>query len=170
MMYTTVASIMRAVRGGISNDGEPGNNEQSRYYIHFYIRCVCLQTTRNVWMMMMIDASNNFILCNSSELFWVSQLIGTDIIIIFCQFKYIVIVFVHYCFHILHASDCCWYITGDMGFDGSTGMMQDGHLDDSLYKSADSVSCFLLDGTESAAAAANGEHEAMNELTCLKFL
>jgi len=33
-----------------------------------------------------------------------------------------------------------------MGFDGSSGMIQDANLDDSLYKNTDSASCFLMDG------------------------
>jgi len=36
--------------------------------------------------------------------------------------------------------------SGDMGFDGSSGMIQDANLDDSLYKNTDSASCFLMDG------------------------
>jgi len=33
-----------------------------------------------------------------------------------------------------------------MGFDGTSGMIQDANLDDSLYKNTDSSSCFLMDG------------------------
>lgn len=40
----------------------------------------------------------------------------------------------------------CDGCAGDMGFDGATGMIQDANLDDSLYKSTDSASCFLMDG------------------------
>lgn len=40
----------------------------------------------------------------------------------------------------------CKLCTGDMGFDGSSGMIQDANLDDSLYKNTDSSSCFLMDG------------------------
>lgn len=36
--------------------------------------------------------------------------------------------------------------TGDMGFDGTSGMIQDANLDDTLYKNTDSSSCFLMDG------------------------
>ena len=38
---------------------------------------------------------------------------------------------------------CC---AGDMGFDGSSAMIQDANLDDSLYKNTDGASCFLMDG------------------------
>jgi len=40
----------------------------------------------------------------------------------------------------------CYGCSGDMGFDGSSGMIQDANLDDSLYKNTDSASCFLMDG------------------------
>ena len=33
-----------------------------------------------------------------------------------------------------------------MGFDGSSAMIQDANLDDSLYKNTDGASCFLMDG------------------------
>ena len=42
--------------------------------------------------------------------------------------------------------DGCKLCAGDMGFDGSSGMIQDANLDDSLYKNTDSSSCFLMDG------------------------
>ena len=43
-----------------------------------------------------------------------------------------------------------------MGFDGTSGMIQDANLDDSLYKNADSASCFLMDG--GSAFQADGTH------------
>ena len=38
------------------------------------------------------------------------------------------------------------YFVGDMGFDGTASMIQDAHLDDSLYKNSDAA--FLLGETD----------------------